>query len=168
MDDQNQVALYGRGHRLDRRGPSALDKTGRRAARFLRDPGTRRGTRPPQAMAASFVSGCRPSSWSFSFYLPPFSSPRSNKARLSGPGFAGDSERESGIPTIKELYEIDARIRRLPETQYSIWPAKPVAPGDRPAPTGISPEFNSPKWWQFWPGKKKSPPPQAFAVGPPA
>src|SRR5258707_4935725 len=25
MDDQNQVALYGRGHRLDRRGPSALD-----------------------------------------------------------------------------------------------------------------------------------------------
>src|SRR5260370_34724865 len=28
------------------------------------------------------------------------------------------------------------------------------------------PEFNSPKWWQFWPSKKKSPPPQAFAVGP--
>src|SRR5258706_11236921 len=71
------------------------------------------------------------------------------------------------IPTIKELYELDAVSDAYLRTQYSILASESLSRRViEQLQLESRPEFNSPKWWQFWPRKKKSPPPQAFAVGP--
>src|SRR4029077_6092480 len=71
------------------------------------------------------------------------------------------------IPTIKELYELEEVSDAYLRTQYSILASESLA---RRVIDELHletlPEFNSPKWWQFWPATRKLSATQTFAVGP--
>src|SRR5947199_6385438 len=71
------------------------------------------------------------------------------------------------IPSIKEMYELDAVSDAYLRTQYSILASESLARQviDQLQLEAL-PEFNSPRWCQFWPRKKKSPPSQALTIGP--
>src|SRR5437660_7809452 len=71
------------------------------------------------------------------------------------------------IPTIKELYELDAVSDAYLRTQYSILASESLA---RRAIDQLRletlPEFNSPRWWQLWPKRRKPSTTQTFAIAP--
>ena len=167
MDDQNQVELYGRGHRLDRRGPGALD------SRVIELPDSYEILEPGEAL--DFRSYGRilrkrlPSILVVFFIL--FSAiliaTLKQKPVYQAQVLLEIQKENPDIPTIKEMYELDAVSDAYLRTQYSILASESLA---RRVIEQLQleslPEFNSPKWWQFWPGKKKSPAPQTFAIGP--
>ena len=167
MDDQNQVELYGRGHRLDRRGPGVLDsrvvelpdsyeilEPGE--ALDLRSYGRILRKRLPAILVVFFIV--------FTVIL----IATLKQKPVYGAQVLLEIQKENpDIPTIKELYELDAVSEAYLRTQYSILASESLARRviDRLQLEAL-PEFNSPKWWQFWPRKKKSPKPQTFAIGP--
>src|SRR5947208_11336423 len=170
MDDQNQVELYGRGHRadrLDRRGLSALDT---RLVELpesseilepgegldLRSYGRILRKRLPTILVAFFIL-------STAILIATLKQKPVYRAQV----LLEIQKENPDIPTIKEMYELDAVSDAYLRTQYSILASESLA---RRAIDQLQletlHEFNSPTWWQFWPRKKKSPPPRTFAIGP--
>src|SRR5438477_1034610 len=167
MDDQNQVELYSRGHRLDRRGPGALD------GRVLELPDSYEILEPGEALdLRSYGRILRkrlPTIFVVFFIL--FTgiliATLKQKPVYRAQVLLEIQKENPDIPTIKEMYELDAVSDAYLRTQYSILASESLARRviDQLQLETLH-EFNSPKWWQFWPRKKKSPPPRTFAIGP--
>src|SRR5947207_9063328 len=167
MDDRNQVELCGRGQRLERGGSDALN------TRMVELPDSYEILESDEAIdLRSYGRILRkrlPSILTVFFILFTVILIATLKQR---PVYRAQAlleiQKESpDIPTIKELYELDAVSDAYLRTQYSILASESLA---RRAIEQLHletlHEFNSPKWWQFWPRKKKSPPPRTFAIGP--
>ena len=167
MNDQNQVELYGRGHRLDRRGPGLLDsrvvelpdsyeilEPGE--ALDLRSYGRILRKRLPAVLVVFFI-----------LFTAILIATLKQKPVYGAQVLLEIQKENPDIPTIKELYELDAVSDAYLRTQYSILASESLARRviDQLQLDAL-PEFNSPKWWQFWPRKKKSPPPRTFTIGP--
>ncbi len=167
MNDQNQVELYGRGHRLDRRGPGLLDsrvvelpdsyeilEPGE--ALDLRSYGRILRKRLPAILVVFFI-----------LFTAILIETLKQKPIYRAQVLLEIQKENPDIPTIKELYELDAVSDAYLRTQYSILASESLARRviDQLQLDAL-PEFNSPKWWQFWPRKKKSPPPRTFTIGP--
>src|SRR5438094_766696 len=167
MDDQNQVELYGRSHRLDRRGPGALD------SRIIELPDSYEILEPGEALdLRSYGRILRkrlPAILVVFFIL--FTAiliyTLKQKPVYRAQVLLEIQKENPDIPTIKELYELDAVSDAYLRTQYSILASESLA---RRVIDQLQletlPEFNSAKWWQLWPRKKKSPAPQTLAIGP--
>src|SRR5436309_7503528 len=170
MDDQNQVELYGRGHRadrLDRRGLSALDT---RLVELpdsyeilepgetldLRSYGRILRKRLPTILVVFLI-----------LFTAILIATLKQKPVYRAQVLLEIQKENPDIPTIKELYELDAVSDAYLRTQYSILASESLA---RHVIDQLQletlPEFNAPKWWQSWPRKKKSPPSQALTIGP--
>ena len=167
MDDQNQVELYGRGHRLDRRGPGVLDsRLGElpdsyeilepREALDLRSYGRILRKRLPAILVVFFI-----------LFTAILIATLKQKPVYRAQVLLEIQKENPDIPTIKELYELDAVSDAYLRTQYSILASESLS---RRVIDQLQletlPEFNSPKWWQFWQRKKKSLASQTFAIGP--
>src|SRR5258707_4124000 len=155
MDDQNQVALYGRGHRLDRRGPSALD------SRVVELPDSYELLEPGEALdLRSYGRILRkrlPTILIVFFILFTAILIATLKQR---PVYRAQvlleiQKENPDIPTIKELYELDAVSDAYLRTQYSILASDSLARRTI-GQLGLEtlPEFNSP-WWRFWHERRK-------------
>src|SRR5467141_14491 len=167
MADQNQVELYGRRHELERGRLGALDP---RAVELpdsyeilesdeavdLRSYGRILRKRLPTILMVFFI-----------LFTAILIATLKQRPVYRAQVLLEIQKENPDIPTIKELYELDAVSDAYLRTQYSILASESLSRRviDQLQLESL-PEFNSPKWWQFWPGKKKSPPPQAFAVGP--
>ncbi len=167
MDDQNQVELYSRGHRLDRRGPGVLDSRVMELpdsyeilepgeALDLRSYGRILRKRLPAILVVFFI-----------LFTAILIETLKQKPIYRAQVLLEIQKENPDIPTIKELYELDAVSDAYLRTQYSILASESLARRviDQLQLDAL-PEFNSPKWWQFWPRKKKSPPPRTFTIGP--
>src|SRR5260370_12067544 len=167
MDDQNQVELYGRGHRLDRRGPSALDsrvvelpdsyeilEPGE--ALDLRSYGRILRKRLPAILVVFFI-----------LFTAILIATLKQKPVYRAQVLLEIHKENPDIPTIKELYELDAVSDAYLRTQYSILASESLSRRviDQLQLEAL-PEFDSPQWCQFWPRNKKSPAPQTFAIAP--
>src|SRR5437879_1170785 len=167
MDDQNQVELYGRGHRLDRRGPGAPDsrvielpdsyailESGE--ALDLRSYGRILRKRLPTILVVFFI-----------LFTGILIATLKQKPVYRAQVLLEIQKENPDIPTIKEMYELDAVSDAYLRTQYSILASESLARRviDQLQLEAL-PEFNSPKWWQFWPKKRKSPVAQTFAISP--
>src|SRR5438132_3883713 len=167
MDDQNQVELYGRGHRLDRRGPAAPDSRAIELpdsyeilesgeALDLRSYGRILRKRLPTILVVFFI-----------LFTGILIATLKQKPVYRAQVLLEIQKENPDIPTIKEMYELDAVSDAYLRTQYSILASERLARRviDQLQLEAL-PEFNSPKWWQFWPRKRKSSSPQTFAIGP--
>src|SRR5437762_9378519 len=163
MDDQNQVELYSRGHRLDRRGPGALDSRVRELpdsydilapgeALDLRSYGRILRKRLPTILVVFFI-----------LFTGILIATLKQKPVYRAQVLLEIQKENPDIPTIKEMYELDAVSDAYLRTQYSILASESLARRviDQLQLETLH-EFNSPKWWQFWPRKKKSPPPRTL------
>src|SRR5438876_10665234 len=167
MDDQNQVELYGRGHRLDRRGPGALDshvlelpesyeilEPGE--ALDLRSYGRILRKRLPTILVVFFI-----------LFTGILIATLKQKPVYRAQVLLEIQKESPDIPTIKELYELDAVSDAYLRTQYSILASESLA---RRAIDQLHldtlHEFNSRRWWQLWPETRKPPTTQTFSVGP--
>ncbi|HYT24095.1 MAG TPA: hypothetical protein VEW05_28130, partial [Candidatus Polarisedimenticolia bacterium] len=167
MGDQNQVELYGRRHRLERRWRAGLDA---RVAELsdsyellesnealdLRSYGRILRKRLPTILLVFFVL--------FTAIL--------IATLKQGPIYRAQvlleiQKENPDIPTIKELYELETVSDEYLRTQYSILASESLA---RRAIEQLHletlHEFNSRRWWQLWPETRKPSTTQTFAVGP--
>ena len=167
MEDRNQVELYGRGHRLDRRGPSALDG---RVVELpdsyeilesdegldLRAYGRILHKRLPTILIVFFIL--------FTTILVVTLKQRSvYRAQV----LLEIQKENPDIPTIKELYELEAVSDAYLRTQYNILASESLSRRViEQLRLDTLPEFNSPRWWQIWPKTKKPSTAQTFAIGP--
>src|SRR5216683_7779098 len=151
MEDRNQVELYGRGHRLDRRGPGALDG---RVVELpdsyeilesdegldLRAYGRILHKRLPTILIVFFIL--------FTTILIVTLKQRSvYRAQV----LLEIQKENPDIPTIKELYELEAVSDAYLRTQYNILASESLSRRviDQ-LHLGSLAEFNSRRWWQLW------------------
>jgi polysaccharide biosynthesis transport protein len=166
MDDRNQVEPYGRGHRLERRGADALN------TRMVELPDSYEILESDEALdLRSFGRILRkrlPSILTVFFILFTVILIATLKQR---PVYRAQAlleiQKESpDIPTLKELYELDAVSDAYLRTQYSILASESLA---RRAIDQLQletlREFNSRRWWQLWPETRKPSTTQTFTVG---
>src|SRR6266567_4192458 len=163
MDDRDQVDLYGRRHRLERRRLDALNtrivelpdsyeilESGE--ALDLRSYGRILRKRLPAILVVFFI-----------LFTAILIATLKQKPVYRAQVLLEIQKENPDIPTIKELYELDAVSDAYLRTQYSILASESLS---RRVIDQLQletlPEFNSPKWWQFWPRKKKSPPSQTL------
>jgi capsular exopolysaccharide synthesis family protein len=167
MEDRNQVELYGRGHRLDRRAPGALDG---RVVELpdsyeilesdegldLRAYGRILHKRLPTILIVFFIL--------FTTILVVTLKQRS----VYRTQVLLEIQKENpDIPTIKELYELEAVSDAYLRTQYNILASESLSRRViEQLRLDTLPEFNSPRWWQIWPKTKKPSTAQTFAIGP--
>src|SRR6266481_5128272 len=167
MDDKNQVALYGRDHRLERRGPDALN-TGviempdsyeileSAEALHLRSYGRILSKRLPTILIVFFI-----------LFTAILIATLKQRPVYRAQALLEIQKESPDIPTIKELYELDAVSDAYLRTQYSILASDSLARraiGQLHLETLH--EFNSRRWWQLWPETRKPPTTQTFTVGP--
>ena len=165
MDDQNQVELYGRGHRSERRGSGVLD------TRVVELPdsyellesgppldllsyGRILRKRLPTILIVFFIL--------FTVVLIATLKQRSvYRAQV----LLEIQKENPDIPTIKELYELEEVSDAYLRTQYSILASESLARRviDQLDLQTLS-EFNSPSWWHVWPLTRKRSAVQTFAV----
>ena len=167
MDDRDQVELYGRRHQLERRGPDALNtrivelpdsyeilESGE--ALDLRSYGRILRKRLPSILVVFFIL--------FTVIL---IATLKQRPVYRAQALLEIQKENPDIPTIKELYELDAVSDAYLRTQYSILASESLA---RRAIDQLRletlREFNSRKWWQLWPETRKPSTTQTFAVGP--
>src|SRR2546425_157525 len=166
MDDQDQVELYGRGHRLERRGAGALDSRvgelpdayeilesdealeSRSYGRILRK-------RLPTILVVFFI-----------LFTAILIATLKQRPVYRAQALLEIQKENPDIPTIKELYELDAVSDAYLRTQYSILASESLA---RRAIDQLRletlPEFSSPRWWRLWPRTRKPSATQTFAIG---
>src|SRR3989440_9360529 len=167
MDDKNQVELYGRDHRLERRGPDALNTRviempdsyeilESAEALDLRSYGRILRKRLPTILIVFFI-----------LFTAILIATLKQRPLYRAQVLLEIQKENPDIPTIKELYELDAVSDAYLRTQYSILASESLARRviDQLQLEAL-PESNSPKWWQFWPKKRKSPVAQTFAISP--
>src|SRR6266436_4922740 len=167
MNDQNQVELYGRGHRLDRRGPGLLDsrvvelpdsyeilEPGE--ALDLRSYGRILRKRLPAILVVFFI-----------LFTAVLIATLKQKPVYRAQVLLEIQKENPDIPTIKELYELEEVSDAYLRTQYSILASESLARRviDQLHLETVA-EFNSPRWWQFWLSTRKSIPDQPMAIGP--
>ncbi len=167
MDDRNQVEPYGRGHRLERRGPDALNTRmvelpdsyeilESDEALDLRSYGRILRKRLPSILIVFFIL--------FTVIL---IATLKQRPVYQAQALLEIQKESPDIPTIKELYELDAVSDAYLRTQYSILGSESLA---RRAIDQLHletlHEFNSRRWWQLWPETRKPSTTQTFAVGP--
>src|SRR6266436_887363 len=167
MNDQNQVELYGRGHRLDRRGPGLLDsrvvelpdsyeilEPGE--ALDLRSYGRILRKRLPAVLVVFFI-----------LFTAILIATLKQKPVYRAQVLLEIQKENPDIPTIKELYELEEVSDAYLRTQYSILASESLARRviDQ-LRLDTLPEFNAPKWWHLWPRTRKPSTTQTFAAGP--
>jgi len=167
MEDRNQVELYGRGHRLDRRGPGALDGRVVELPDSYEIPESDEGPdlraygrilhkRLPTILIVFFIL--------FTTILVVTLKQRSvYRAQV----LLEIQKENPDIPTIKELYELEAVSDAYLRTQYNILASESLSRRViEQLRLDTLPEFNSPRWWQIWLKTKKPSTAQTFAIGP--
>jgi capsular exopolysaccharide synthesis family protein len=167
MDDKNQVELYGRDHRLERRGPDAFNTRviempdsyeilESAEALDLRSYGRILRKRLPTILIVFFI-----------LFTAILIATLKQRPVYRAQVLLEIQKENPDIPTIKELYELDAVSDAYLRTQYSILASDSLA---RRAigQLGLEtlPEFNSPRWWRFWQERRKPSTTQALATGP--
>src|SRR3979490_900768 len=167
MDDKNQVELYARDHRLERRGPDALNTRGiempdsyeileSAEALDLRSYGRILRKRLPTIFIVFFI-----------LFTAVLVATLKQKPVYRAQVLLEIQKENPDIPTIKELYELEAVSDAYLRTQYSILASETSS---RRVISQLRletlPEFNSPKWWRVWPKTKKPSTTQTFAIGP--
>src|SRR6266404_3118403 len=145
MDDQNQVELYGRGHRLDRRGPGLLD------SRVVELPDSCEILEPGEALdLRSYGRILRkrlPTILMVFFILFTAILIATLKQRpvYRAQGLLEIQKENPDIPTIKELYELEAVSDAYLRTQYSILGSESLSRRESfQLELETLPEFNSP------------------------
>src|SRR5438309_8733529 len=166
MDDRDQVELYGRRHQLERRGPDALNtrivelpdsyeilESGE--ALDLRSYGRILRKRLPSILVVFFIL--------FTVIL---IATLKQRPVYRAQALLEIQKENPDIPTIKELYELDAVSDAYLRTQYSILASDSLARRTI-GQLGLEtlPEFNSP-WWRFWQERRKPSTTQTLATGP--
>src|SRR6266850_6181838 len=167
MDDQNQVELYGRRHELERRGLGALDP---RAVELpdsyeilesdeavdLRSYGRILRKRLPTILMVFFI-----------LFTAILIATLKQRPVYRAQVLLEIQKENPDIPTIKELYELEAVSDAYLRTQYSILASESLTRRviDQLRLETLS-EFNSSKWWRLWPKAKKPSTTQIFASGP--
>ena len=167
MADQNQVELYGRRHELERGRLGALDP---RAVELpdsyeilesdeavdLRSYGRILRKRLPTILMVFFI-----------LFTAILIATLKQRPVYRAQVLLEIQKENPDIPTIKELYELEAVSDAYLRTQYSILASESL---ERRVIDQLRlenlPEFNSPKWWQLRPKTKKSSKAQTFAIGP--
>src|SRR6267154_945385 len=166
MDDKNQVELYGRDQRLERRGPDALNTRviempdsyeilESAEALDLRSYGRILRKRLPTILIVFFV-----------LFTAILIATLKQRPVYRAQVLLEIQKENPDIPTIKELYELDAVSDAYLRTQYSILASDSLARrtiGQHGLET--LPEFNSP-WWRFWQERRKPSTTQTLATGP--
>src|SRR6266850_1342015 len=167
MDDKNQVELYGRDHRLERRGPDALNTRviempdsyeilESAEALDLRSYGRILRKRLPTILIVFFI-----------LFTAILIATLKQRPVYRAQVLLEIQKENPDIPTIKELYELDAVSDAYLRTQYSILASESLA---RRAIDQLRletlPEFNSPRWWRLWPETRKPSVTQTFVIGP--
>src|SRR6266850_4961254 len=167
MADQNQVELYGRRHELERRGLGALDP---RAVELpdsyeilesdeavdLRSYGRILRKRLPTILMVFFI-----------LFTAILIATLKQRPVYRAQVLLEIQKENPDIPTIKELYELEAVSDAYLRTQYSILASESLS---RRVIDQLHletlPEFNSPKWWRVWSKSRKPSTTQTFAIGP--
>src|SRR5436189_5974837 len=157
MDDQNQVELYSRGHRLDRRGPGALD------SRVLELPDSYEILEPGETLdLRSYGRILRKRLPTILVvFLILFTAiliaTLKQKPVYRAQVLLEIQKENPDIPTIKELYELDAVSDAYLRSQYTILGSESLARSviDKLRVDTIA-EFNAPEWWSWRWGKKKN------------
>src|SRR5260370_4093107 len=167
MDDRNQVEPYGRGHRLERRGPDALN------TRMVELPDSYEILESDEALdLRSYGRILRkrlPSILTVFFILLTVVLIEKLKQRsvYRAQALVEVQKESPDIPTIKELYELETVSDEYLRTQYSLLASESLA---RRAIDQLHletlHEFNSRRWWQLWPETRKPSTTQTFTVGP--
>ena len=167
MDDQNQVEPYGRGHRLERRGPDALN------TRIVELPDSYEILESDDALdlrSYGRILRKRLSSILVVFFIlftVILIATLKQRPVYRAQALLEIQKENPDIPTIKELYELDTVSDAYLRTQYSILASESLA---RRAIDQLRletlPEFNSPRWWQLWPKRRKPSTTQTFAIAP--
>src|SRR6266487_484767 len=156
MEDRNQVELYGRGHGLDRRGPSALD------GRVVELPDSY------EILESDEGLDLRAYGRILHKRLPTILVVTLKQRSVYRAQVLLEIQKENpDIPTIKELYELEAVSDAYLRTQYNILASESLSRRViEQLRLDTLPEFNSPRWWQIWPKTKKPSTAQTFAIGP--
>jgi capsular exopolysaccharide synthesis family protein len=167
MDSQNQVDLYGRGHRPERRGVGSLDTRivelpdsyeilESDPALDLRSHGRVLRKRLPTIFIVFFV-----------LFTVVLIATLKQKPVYRAQVLLEIQKENPDIPTIKELYELEEVSDAYLRTQYSILASESLARRviDQLQLETLH-EFNSPKWWQLWPRTRKPSTTQTFAAAP--
>src|SRR6266436_3584337 len=167
MDGQNQVELYGPGHRLERRGAGSLDARivelpdsyeilESDAALDLRSYGRILRKRLPTILIVFFI-----------LFTAVLIATLKQKPVYRAQVLLEIQKENPEIPSIKELYELEEVSDAYLRTQYSILASESLA---RRVIDQLQletlPEFNSPKWWHLWPRTRKPATTQTFTAGP--
>ena len=167
MDDKNQVELYGRDQRLERRGPDALNTRviempdsyeilESAEALDLRSYGRILRKRLPTILIVFFI-----------LFTAILIATLKQRPVYRAQVLLEIQKENPDIPTIKELYELDAVSDAYLRTQYSILASDSLA-RHAIGQLGLEtlPEFNSPRWWRFWQERRKPSTRQTLATGP--
>ena len=167
MGDKNQVELYGRGHRLERRGPDALN------TRVIEMPDSYEILESDEALDLRSYGRILRKRLStilivfFILFTAILIATLKQRPVYRAQVLLEIQKENPDIPTIKELYELDAVSDAYLRTQYSILGSESLA---RRAIDQLRletlPEFNSPMWWRFWQERRKPFTTQTFATGP--
>ncbi|MCU1317972.1 MAG: hypothetical protein JWN63_3294, partial [Candidatus Acidoferrum typicum] len=167
MDDRNQVEPYGRGHRLERRGPDAFNTRmvelpdcyeilESDEALDLRSYGRILRKRLPSILTVFFI-----------LFTVVLIATLKQRPVYRAQALLEVQKESPDIPTIKELYELETVSDEYLRTQYSILASESLA---RRAIDQLHletlHEFNSRRWWQLWPETRKPSATQTFTVGP--
>ena len=167
MDEQNNVELFGRGHRPERRGAPSLD------ARIVELPDSYEilESGPPLDLRSHGRTLRKRWPTIFIVFFILFTAvlivTLKQKPVYRAQVLLEIQKENPDIPTIKELYELEEVSDAYLRTQYSILASESLARRviDQLRLETLS-EFNSRKWWQLWPKKNKLSAAQTFAVGP--
>ena len=167
MDDKNQVELYGRDQRLERRGPDALNTRviempdsyeilESAEALDLRSYGRILRKRLPTILIVFFI-----------LFTAILIATLKQRPVYRAQVLLEIQKENPDIPTIKELYELDAVSDAYLRTQYSILASDSLARRTI-GQLGLEtlPEFNSPRWWRFWQKRRNPSTTQTLATGP--
>jgi len=167
MDDQNQVELFGRGHRLERRRPRALDTRDVELpdsyellesdeAIDLRGYGRILRKRLPAILIVFFI-----------FFTAIVIGTLKQTPVYRAQALLEIQKENPDIPTIKELYELEEVSDAYLRTQYSILASESLGRQviDQLHLESLT-EFNSRRWWQLWPKTQMHSTEQSFALGP--
>jgi polysaccharide biosynthesis transport protein len=167
MDDQNQVELYARGHRPERRASGLLD------TRVLELPDSYEllESGPPLDLRSyGRILRRRPTTILIVFFIiftAVLIATLKERPVYRAEALLEIQKENPDIPTIKELYELEEVSDEYLRTQYSILASESLAQQviDQLHLETLS-EFNSPRWWHFWARKSKRSETQTFSVGP--
>src|SRR6266513_2207977 len=167
MDDKNQVELYGRDQRPERRGPDALNTRviempdsyeilESAEALDLRSYGRILRKRLPTILVVFFI-----------LFTGILIATLKQKPVYRAQVLLEIQKENPDIPTIKEMYELDAVSDAYLRTQYSILASESLARRviEQLHLENLH-EFKSRRWWQLWPETSKPSTTQTFAVGP--